>query len=427
MFRSRRAFAVLVVFLVTLAPGWAQAPAKPEVEGGPQPAPHVGGRVKGSLSVEKGVRVLRVHGTPREMGFAHGYLLAAEILESFDAYIVHSPVVGGPRNYQARIVPMVRKQMVFLPEHEAELGGMLEGIQAALGEKARVASLDRPIDLLDLKVANTYGDWYMFACSSFSAWGALTPDGETITARNFDFLPSPILEKSQLLIAYGPSDPKHERWVNVSFAGMIGVISGMNEDGVGLFVHDVWKRKGAEHETGVHARLLVLRSAIESTGPANAPETVLGKFRALQTSMSNNVHVTSPFDRKHPPAGIIEYDGVTTQDDGADLRWPVEGACAVYCTNHYRLRAAPSRCGRYSKLTELLGECESRPTKFDAARARSMMSAIVQNSLVSRTLHTVIFFPASKRFDLMLSKDGKVAPASEPVSFTLAELLPPRE
>lgn len=413
MSRSRRSSATFLALLLVIAPALAQAPAKPEV--------------KGSVTVEKGVRVLRLHGTPHEMGYAHGFLLAAEILEGFDAYIVHSPVVGGPKNYQARIVPKVGRQMVFLPEHEAELAGMLEGIQAALGDKARVPSLDRPLDLLDLKIANTYGDWYQFACSSFSAWGPLTPDGETITARNFDFLPSPILEKSQILIAYGPSDPKHERWVDVTFAGMIGVISGMNEDGVGLFVHDVWRRAGAEHDTGVHARLLALRSAIESTGPDKAPEVVLGKLRTLQTMMSNNVHVTSPFDRKNPPAGIIEYDGVTTQDDGADLRPPADGASAVFCTNHYRLRSEPSRCRRYAKLTELLGEAETRPIRIDAARARSMMSAIVQNSLVSRTLHTVIFFPAAKRFDLMLSRNGKVAPASEPVTFTLAELLPARE
>ena len=102
--------------------------------------------LKGSLSVEKGVRVLRLHGTPHEMGYAHGFLLAAEIVEGFESYVVFSPVVGGPKNYEARIVPKVRREMVFLPEHEAELAGMLEGITAALGDKrarARARSADR--------------------------------------------------------------------------------------------------------------------------------------------------------------------------------------------------------------------------------------------------------------------------------------------
>lgn len=413
MSRLLLAPAILVALALAAVPSWSQADSRPGI--------------KGTLDVKKGVRVLRLHGTPREMGYAHGFLLAPEILEGFESYIVYSPVVGGPRNYEGRIVPKVRKQMAFRPEHEAELSGMLDGIKAALGDQARVPALGRPIELIDLEVANTYGDWYQFACSSFSAWGALTPDGETITARNFDFPPAEILEKGQLLIAYGPADPARKRWVNVAFPGVIGLISGMNEDGVGIFVHDVRRRAGAEHETGVHARLLALRSAIETTGPDRAPEVVLGKLRAIQTSMGNNVHVTSPFDHKNPPAGIIEYDGVETQDGGADLRAPAAGSLFVSCTNHYRLREPPSRCSRYAKLTDLLGAAASRPVKIDAAVARSMMSQIVQNFMFSRTLHTVIFFPKAKRFDLMLGKDGKVAPASEPVSFTLAELLPGRE
>lgn len=404
--------ALLVLFVVAI-PALSQAATRPAV--------------RGTLTVEKGVRVLKLHGTSREMGHAHGFLLAAEILEGFESYVVYSPVVGGPKNYEARVVPKVRKEMVFLPEHEEELGGMLEGIKAAMPEGATVPALGRAIELIDLKVLNTYGDWYQFACSSFSAWGKLTPDGETITARNFDFPPAPILEKAQLLIAYAPADPARRRWVNVAFPGCAGVISGMNEDGVGLFVHDVRRRKEANHESGINARLLALRSALETTGPERAPQTIHKKLQALMTSMGNNVHVTSPFDHENPPAGIIEYDGVEAQDDGADLRMPEDGAAAVYCTNHYRLRAAPSSCRRYSKLAELLTDAAAKGQKIDAEKARSFMSAIVQDALFSRTLHTVVFFPAAKRFDLMLSKGGKVAPASAPASFTLAELIPPRQ
>jgi hypothetical protein len=414
--RPTTPWAVLLLLIAgTACPAQTGAPAPPA------PA------VNGSLTVEKGVRVLRLWGTPREMGQAHGHLLASEILDGLDAYVVHSPVVGGPRNYEQRVVPMVRRQMVFLPEYADELAGMLAGIRAALGDEARVPSLGRAVELIDLEVLNTYGDWYQFACSSFSAWGALTPDGETITARNFDFPPAPILEKSQLLIATSPSDPARKRWVNVAFPGVIGVISGMNEDGVGIFVHDVRRRKGADHETGVNARLVALRSAIETTGASDAPRKVHARLRELKTSMGNNVHVTSPYEPGQAPAAVIEYDGVEEQAGGADLRVPDEGASTVFCTNHYRLRCPPSGCRRYAKLDALLGGERKGSPRIDAAEARSIMSAIVQNALFSRTMHTVIFHPASRRFELMLSKDGKVAPASPPVSFTLDELLPARK
>src|SRR5688500_437150 len=142
---------VLLILFAAALPALSQAPAPKAL--------------KGALSVEKGVRVLKLRGTPREMGYAHGFLLAAEILEGFESYVVYSPVVGGPKNYEGRIVPRVRKQMVFLPEHQAELEGMIEGIKAALGENARVPALQRSMELIDLQVLNTYGDWYQFACS----------------------------------------------------------------------------------------------------------------------------------------------------------------------------------------------------------------------------------------------------------------------
>ena len=44
------------------------------------------------------------------------------------------------------------------------------------------------------------------------------------------------VEKGQLLVAYSPADRARKRWVNVGFPGVLGVISGMNEDGVGIFV-----------------------------------------------------------------------------------------------------------------------------------------------------------------------------------------------
>jgi hypothetical protein len=171
----------------------------------------------------------------------------------------------------------------------------------------------------------------------------------------------------------------------------------------------------------------VLRTAIESAGPEAAPRAVHKTLQALTTSMGNNVHVTSPFDRRTPPAGVVEYDGVESQNGGADLRMPEDGASTVHCTNHYRLRCTPTGCRRYSRLDDMLGAIGKSNARIDAVKAREIMSAIVQDALFSRTLHTVIFFPASRRFELMLSRDDKVAPASAPVAFTLAEVLPPRE
>ncbi len=381
--------------------------------------------MKGTLTTEKGVRVLRLHGSHEEMGFAHGYLLAAEIVEGLESYIINSPVVLGAKSYTEVVLPKVKRLIAFSPEHEAELRGMLAGIREGLGGKAPVPLLGRELELIDLQALNSYGDWYRFACSSFSVWGKLSADGKVITARNFDFPPKPILEKTQLLIGYAPADLAEKRWVNVAFPGIIGLISGMSEDGVGLFVHDVAPKKGAE-SAGVHSRLLALRDAIEAAPAADAVVTVHKLLRDRTTWMGNNVHVTSPWDGTLRPAGIIEYDGLESLDEGATLRLSDDADEYVLCTNHYRLRATPQKCSRYSRLSKQLAELAEKGKKVDPTVARSLMSSITQDSLFSRTVHTVIFQPSDKRLSVMMTHGGKVAPASEPVTFTLDELLPPR-
>lgn len=380
---------------------------------------------KATFTTERGVKVLRLWGTPHEMGVAQGELLGPTIIEGFDKFVVRSPVVG-PTKYNAKVLSLVDKSMAFSADEEAELAGMLEGIQKTVGDKAIVPSLGRLIELRDLKALNTFGDWFVFACSSFSAWGPLTPDGKTITARNFDFMPSAVLESTQMLVARAPAAKDHRRWVTVGFPGLIGVISGMNEDGVGLFVHDVNPSERFGERAGIHSRLLALRIALETTGAENAVTTVNKTLNGITTFMGNNIHVTSPFDGKNNPAGIIEYDGREALHGGTDLRDAAAGEPYVLCTNHYRLRAEPQKCVRYKRLNEGLAEITAKKGTINADTARELMGRITQSGLFSRTLHTIVFFPAEKRFELQLGAQGLIATKSAPVAFTLAELMPAR-
>jgi hypothetical protein len=415
-----RTSAASVIALLLAFPLCAQAPAESRAASRPAVAVH------GAFAVEQGVRTLRLWGSSREMGFAHGYLLAEEIVPFLDQFVVNLPFVVGVERYRDRVVPFVEKKMAFTPAEEEELAGIVDGIKAKLGPGgARIQSLDREIAVVDLKAGNTFGDWAAFACSSFSVWGAATVDGGTLTARNFDYFPHPKLEQLVTLIARAPADPAARRWVTVGYPGLIGVISGMNEEGVGLFVHDVMPKPATE-KTGIAPRLLALRRALEATGAENAVRRVHERLRDTTTHMGNNVQTTSPFDGKAVPAAIVEYDGVETLNGGADLRLPADGATYVLCSNHYRSREEPSRCGRYSKIEAALKKAAAEGRKLGPADARAIMATATQNSIGSKTLHTVVFQPELRRFELMLSGGGKVAPKNEPTVWTLDALLPPR-
>jgi hypothetical protein len=423
---ARRAAAFGLTLLLCLGSAFAQAPTPASAPTATRPTSRPTPPLSGALTIEQGVRVLRLAGTPYEAGYAHGYLLAEEIVPFVDQFVVSLPFVVGVERYRSRVLPFVREKALFTAEEEEELRGMVDGVLAKLGpEGATLRALGRPLAIDDLKAGNTFGDWAAFACSSFSAWGALTPDGGTITARNFDYLPHAKLEQLAMLIARTPADPARRAFVTVAYPGLLGVISGMNEDGLGLFVHDVMP-KSPTAERGIAPRLLVLRRALETLGGDDAPSQVHRLLRDTTTWMGNNIQVTSPFDGRRAPAGIVEYDGVETKEGGAELRLAPDGGSFVLCTNHYRLRKAPERCRRYRTIEEELTRTAAEGRQIDGAAARAIMAKAVQDSLGSKTLHTVVFFPGERRFELMLAGEGRVAPAREPTSWKLSALLPPR-
>jgi len=386
----------------------------------------IGSAVKvehGSYGVEKGVRVLRVHGTPREMGYAHGFLLASEI-ESFADVLLSFGALSSVKSYEKQVRPLVAQKFKFDAEEEDELAGMLEGMKAKLGRAPRMENLKRDVDIVDLKAGNALGDWVGFGCSSFSAWGPMTADGGTITARNFDY-PSfpPQLALAATIIVHAPSRAGARRWFTIGYPGMIGVITGVNEEGVGAFLHDVPAPLAKDRDDLV-PRMIALRRIMVEQGAKDAVASAAERLRAMTTYRGNNVHVTSPFDGKTAPAGVVEYDGVEAKNGGVDLRGPDDGRAFVLCTNHHRLRSEPEACKRYASIEAALKEAAASGAKIDAAKARDIMLHATQHR-GSVTLHTIVLLPNEKRLEVMFTQHGEVAPKNDPVPFTFAELMSP--
>src|SRR5262245_35344561 len=93
--------------------------------GGPPPAP---GTLTGKLTNHDGVRILYLWGTPYERGYAHGRLLAHEILDIADHYITSAFRLAGGRGFE-RLTRQSEALMTVAPPYEAELRGLLAGIK----------------------------------------------------------------------------------------------------------------------------------------------------------------------------------------------------------------------------------------------------------------------------------------------------------
>ncbi|MGD0710681.1 MAG: C45 family peptidase, partial [Bacteroidales bacterium] len=70
----------------------------------------------------------------------------------------------------------------------------------------------------------------MVGCTSFAAWGDDSEDSSLIVARNFDFYVGDDFSKNKIVCFCNPD--KGYKFMYVTWGGMIGVVSGMNEKGV---------------------------------------------------------------------------------------------------------------------------------------------------------------------------------------------------
>ncbi|MCP4694164.1 MAG: hypothetical protein GY859_39380, partial [Desulfobacterales bacterium] len=248
---------------------------------------------KASFSEEKGVKILRIKGSPYEMGYQHGFLLA----DGVEAMTSRTLTAAAAR-VADRVgcdIPGARERMEmgrrlaepFLPrELKEEMTGVADGAAAA-GKKV---SLD------DILLWNTVYDQYCVyahpfymdcfsvhrqaaeggkageaapgspppggaGCSSFSAWGdAAGGDGALIFGKNIDNYDLPGQLENRILVAADPDEGYGHAFL--TFPGMIGLDGGLNENGVAMMT----QYNASIHETmrgcgiAIFTRLLLTRA-----------------------------------------------------------------------------------------------------------------------------------------------------------------------
>jgi len=177
-----------------------------------------------------GITVLHVWGSHSEMGYAIGATLAEEILES----------VYEIRDYMGtRLYPEARAAAQYLrwPEGglETEMEAMVQGIHDTL------EGSETEIDLVDIHILNSMSDLpYLpgVMCRSHSAWGRFTEEHvEALHSRRFDY--SALIDSMHHHVLVAMEPDSGVRWVNYGWAGMLSLITGVNEDGTLVALHNV--------------------------------------------------------------------------------------------------------------------------------------------------------------------------------------------
>lgn len=348
-----------------------------------------------------GLKVVVLRGTQAERGEAQGVLGAREILQILDAGLLPALQARKPGAWDADFLPAARK-FTWPARFQAEIEAMLRGLRKALPDpKDRtLKTLGREIGLDDLKALNALSDILGTGCSSFSAWGRRTPDGETVTARNADYTAFPIAGQT-MLVAVDPSEKDLKPTIEIGLFGSVGAGTAMNGDGIFLALHDE-KGLPGRATSGWLPRTIALREAIERAG---AIEDMAAALRKSATRVGNNVHVSGP--RPGVPC-VVEWDG-GAEGGGVTVRKP-EGELLV-CTNHYLARAKRDNGESAGRAETLARGADAGKIDFEAAR--KLLDSVAKNG-GSVTHLSVVAWPAARRIAVALSPSNGVSATRGP-------------
>jgi hypothetical protein len=176
---------------------------------------------QGYLETVDGYRVLHLKGTPEEMGRQHGRLLKKAITENVNFLLRDDPGKG------IRLGDLTFTR----PQIAAVLTAAFDGRipEAYLREMRALADgAELPPDRVI--ACNLIPE--MFHCSGFALLGKATADGKLLHGRILDYGVDLHLQDHAVLIIQEPAGKVP--FVNVSYAGFIGSVTGMNREQVSI-------------------------------------------------------------------------------------------------------------------------------------------------------------------------------------------------
>jgi hypothetical protein len=324
--------------------------------------------INGSIEYNGTQKILNLWGTNYEMGYAHGYLMASEIRDIIDTYLVGTIGYGSVGRYNDFLEAQER-YVAWPSQYLEEINGIEAGM-AASGKNRYVPSLGRNIEAKDLKALNLLPEFFVY-CSSFGVWGNATGDTGTILARNLDFYfdPQGNFVNDQILITYEPNGGR--RFASVTWPGMVGVVSGMNEDGVSLTVN-MGNDQNSTSSGPFYASLIVFRYILENTNRGSFLTQPLSTVNSVTEFSPFIIQVGTPYNGSTDPVYYLEDSSGQNLIRYAD---DLPNNDHIIATNHFmKVYPPPSSSEgsviRYNKISARLANLYSTgDRKVDSAEA----------------------------------------------------------
>lgn len=167
-------------------------------------------------------------------------------------------------------------------------------------------------------IGHAMQDYMLVGCSSFGVWGAESADSSILIGRNFDFYVGDGFSQNKLVSFYAPEHGY--KFASVGWAGMIGVLSGMNETGLTVTINAA---KSTVPMSAAMPISILTREILQYASTIDEAYTIAQRRR---TFVAESILVGSAKDGE---AAIIEK----APDKIALFR---SGKQHIICTNHYQ-------------------------------------------------------------------------------------------
>lgn len=168
-------------------------------------------------------------------------------------------------------------------------------------------------------IGHALKDLALVGCSSFAAWGEKSSDGSLILGRNFDFYAGDEFAKDKIVAFINPK--KGYPFMMVTWAGMIGAVSGMNNEGITVTINAGKSKIPLIAKTPIS---ILTREILQYASTLDEAVAIAKKRKVF---VSESIMVGSANDKKVIIIEVSPYNlGIYDVKNGNQL----------ICTNHFQ-------------------------------------------------------------------------------------------
>ena len=316
-------------------------------------------------SIVRGVRVVSLAGSPEEIGGEHTALLR-DRMEKDEAVLwdgFQDVVPFGPARALLFDVARLEYRHIdanFPVDRRRELAAEAQAFSPDPYAK-HMPTYPRMVFLHGLyDIALGFEHSPLLACTAFGLPPSATKDGHALFARAFDFEAADVFDRDKVVFLV--REDGRIPLLSVAWPGLVGVMTGMNAEGVAMAVHGGRAREPSK--TGMP----VIFSRRDALGRAHDAREAAAILAQQPVMVSHMVFVGDASGRflvveRAPGAAatIREANALTNHFEGPLASDPA----------NLRVRATTTTLARRARIDELLRD--AAPASADAARAVAML------------------------------------------------------